>query len=89
MTEKEKMLAGELYDPFDLLLCAERQRARDLLHAFNETREAEHDKRAALIRELFGTEIDVWIQPPFFATTEQTYTLARRSFSTSTAWCWT
>jgi len=65
-TEKEKMLAGELYDPLNELLCAERQRARDLLQALNETREAEQDRRAAIIRDLFCTETNIWVQPPFF-----------------------
>ena len=30
MTEREKMLAGELYDPLDAELVAARERARDL-----------------------------------------------------------
>ena len=38
-TEKEKMLAGELYDPLDPQLCAERERARDLCQDLNATRE--------------------------------------------------
>ncbi|MBA2493017.1 MAG: sugar O-acetyltransferase [Gammaproteobacteria bacterium] len=65
-TEKERMLAGELYDPLDHLLCAERRHARDLLQTFNETREVEQDRRAAIIRDLFCTETNIWIQPPFF-----------------------
>src|SRR5680860_1752232 len=60
------MLSGELYDPLDHLLCAERQRARGLLLVLNETREAEQDNRAAIIRDLFGARTDVLIQPPFF-----------------------
>jgi len=65
-TEKEKMLAGELYDPLDPLLCAERQRARDLCQALNASRENDPDGRAAILRELLGRATDVWIQPPFF-----------------------
>lgn len=38
-TEREKMLAGELYGPLDLELVAARTRARDLCRALNETRE--------------------------------------------------
>src|SRR5262245_60380115 len=32
MTEREKMLAGQFYDPFDAELVAARTRARDLCH---------------------------------------------------------
>jgi maltose O-acetyltransferase len=45
MTEREKMLAGELYDPFDAELVAARARARDLCQVLNATREAEQEKR--------------------------------------------
>jgi Maltose acetyltransferase. len=34
-TERKKMLAGELYDPMDPELVAERTRARDLCQALN------------------------------------------------------
>jgi maltose O-acetyltransferase len=65
-TEKEKMLAGELYDPLDAVLVRERKRARDLLLSLNQTREAEVDIRREIIAALLGQESDVWIQPPFF-----------------------
>jgi len=65
-TEKQKMLAGELYDPLDAELCAERQRARDLCQALNATREEQKDERARILKELLGQETDAWIQPPFF-----------------------
>jgi maltose O-acetyltransferase len=65
-TEKEKMLAGELYDPLDGQLCRERQRARDLCQALNASREDAVDERRRLVAELFGRETDAWIQPPFF-----------------------
>ena len=67
MTEKEKMLAGELYNATDPRLVEERRRARDLLHAFNDTRDAETERRAEIIRELFGSAGEgVLIEPPFF-----------------------
>jgi maltose O-acetyltransferase len=65
-TEKQKMLAGELYDPLDAELCAERQRARDLCQALNATREEQKEERARILKELLGRETDAWIQPPFF-----------------------
>lgn len=40
-TEKDKMLAGELYDPFDTQLSDERLRTRLLIKQLNDTREDE------------------------------------------------
>lgn len=66
-SEREKMLAGELYDPFDPELVAGRERARDLCQALNATRESDVDVRRAILRDLFGAGGDtVWMQPPFF-----------------------
>jgi maltose O-acetyltransferase len=66
-TERQKMLAGELYDPLDAELVAARGRARDLCQALNATREAEKDARRRILRELLGAGGDsVWMQPPFF-----------------------
>jgi maltose O-acetyltransferase len=65
-SEREKMLAGELYDPFDAELVAARQRARDLCRALNDTRESQQADRRRLSQELFGSGGDtVWLQPPF------------------------
>jgi maltose O-acetyltransferase len=66
-TEREKMLAGELYDPLDPELVAARERARNLCQDLNATREADESERRRILRELLGAGgDDVWIQPPFF-----------------------
>jgi maltose O-acetyltransferase len=66
-SEREKMLAGELYDPLDPELSAARVRARDLCQALNATREADTDERRRILIDLFGEGGDeVWMQPPFF-----------------------
>ena len=65
-TEKQKMLAGELYDPLDPELCQERQRCRDLCKLFNDSREEQQEERKGIIADLLGSPTDVWIQPPFF-----------------------
>ncbi len=66
-SERDKMLAGELYDPFDPDLMAARERARDLCHALNQSRESEQDERRRLLTELLGAGGDsVWMQPPFY-----------------------
>jgi len=66
-TEREKMLAGELYDPLDSELVRARNRARDLCHDLNATREAQLAERRHILRELLGAGgEDVWVQPPFY-----------------------
>ncbi|HJV84967.1 MAG TPA: sugar O-acetyltransferase [Noviherbaspirillum sp.] len=66
-TEKEKMLAGELYDPFDPELVFARERAHALCQAFNATRETEQDERRRILKDLLGAGADsAWVQPPFY-----------------------
>ncbi len=66
VTERDKMLAGELYDPLDPGLTAARNRARALCQALNHTREEETAARRDILRDLFGAGGDsVWMQPPF------------------------
>ena len=63
-SEKEKMLAGELYRASDPELVLERQRCRSLLHAFNT--EPGEEQRLTLLRELLGRiGSGTSIQPPF------------------------
>jgi maltose O-acetyltransferase len=66
-TERQKMLAGELYNPFDPELVAARERARDLCHTLNATRESQQTERRRLLQDLFGSGGDtVSMQPPFY-----------------------
>jgi maltose O-acetyltransferase len=65
--EREKMLAGQLYDPLDPELTAARDRARDLCRALNDTRESQPTERRRILQELLGAGGDsVWMQPPFY-----------------------
>jgi maltose O-acetyltransferase len=80
-TERQKMLAGELYDPFDPDLVAGRTRARDLCHALNATRDADEAERRRLLSELFGAGGDtVWMQPPFYCDYGSNIELGTRVF---------
>jgi maltose O-acetyltransferase len=65
-TEKEKMLAGKLYDPLDPALCEERQRCRDFCKRLNDSHEDQQEERRRILTQLFGVETDAWVQPPFF-----------------------
>ncbi|MES5266801.1 maltose acetyltransferase domain-containing protein [Priestia megaterium] len=63
-TEKEKMLAGEMYNPADAQLVKDREYARRQVRIYNETSETEGEKRTQLLRELFGsTGENVYIEP--------------------------
>ncbi|WP_421385217.1 sugar O-acetyltransferase [Bacillus salacetis] len=63
-SEKERMLAGEMYDPADPELIKERQEARRLVRLYNQTTETEGDKRVALLKELLGTTGEqVYMEP--------------------------
>jgi len=66
-TEKEKMLAGELYDPLDQQLSEERLRARLLIKALNDTREDQVEERTRILRDLIpNAGSGLWLQPPFY-----------------------
>lgn len=80
-TEREKMLAGELYDALDPELVAARVQARDLCQALNATREANTDERRRILRSLLGAGGDsVWMQPPFFCDYGTNIELGERVF---------
>jgi maltose O-acetyltransferase len=79
--ERQKMLAGEPYNPLDPDLAAARERARDLCQDLNATREAQHDERRRILRALFGRGGDtVWMQPPFFCDYGSNIELGERVF---------
>ena len=80
-SERQKMLAGELYDALDPELVAGRERARDLCQALNATREADAEGRRRILRELFGAGGDsVWMQPPFYCDYGTNIELGERVF---------
>lgn len=67
MTEKEKMLSGQLYNPLDQQLSEERLKARLLLKEINDVSEKRSEERNTIIRELIpNAGPGLWIQPPFF-----------------------
>ncbi|GJL56205.1 MAG: maltose O-acetyltransferase [Nitrospirales bacterium] len=66
-TEKQKMLKGELYNGTDLELVAERQRARLLCQQLNALpATAPEADRQAILADLFHTDTDAYVTPPFF-----------------------
>jgi len=80
-TEREKMLAGELYDPLDAELASGRDHARNLCQDLNATREADRELRRRILAELLGAGgDDVWMQPPFFCDYGSNIYLGRKCF---------
>ncbi|MGI5864646.1 MAG: sugar O-acetyltransferase [Myxococcales bacterium] len=66
-TEKEKMLAGELYLGFDPELVAERIACRRLLQKLNQSDPADLAARQSLLAQLLGEMGEnAYIEPPFF-----------------------
>ena len=80
-TEREKMLAGALYDPMDPELVAGRGRARDLCAALNAMPESDQPRRRQILKDLFGAGGEsVWMQPPFFCDYGSNIELGERVF---------
>ncbi len=66
MSEKEKMLAGELYLASDPELVTERMKARRLVRLYNATTENESERRTELMGKLFGSVGgEITIEPDF------------------------
>lgn len=62
LSEKEKMIAGELYFSQDPELVADRTRARQVMHLLNG--ESDNQRRSALAKEIFGkTGQQIYVEP--------------------------
>ena len=80
-TERELMLAGELYDPFDPELVAARVRARDLCQALNASAKPSRTSAARILRDSSGRRRGrVWMQPPFYCDYGANIQLGERVF---------
>ncbi|GAB6099782.1 maltose O-acetyltransferase [Halanaerocella petrolearia] len=66
MSEKDKMLAGELYNPMDEELFKDRERAKKLCKKINDLEPDNYDKRVSLLQELFQTEKSCYVEPDFY-----------------------
>lgn len=68
MTEREKMLNGEIYDAnYDQSLIRERAKAKEKCVRYNKTAPKQTRKREKLLREIFGNiGQNPIIEPPFY-----------------------
>ncbi len=67
MTEKEKMLLGEIYNAnYDKELIEERVRVKDLCFEYNNLKPSEINEKAKLLKRILGeTKEKFWIEQPF------------------------
>lgn len=68
MTEKEKMVLGQIYNAnFDKELIAERMKAQELCYDYNNLRPSNIDERKKILEKLLGkTKKNYLIEQPFF-----------------------
>lgn len=66
-TEKEKMVAGEMYDPMDKELVADRIQTRLLLKSLNDCKETDTSEKRRVVKKLFPLAAPhLWLQTPFY-----------------------
>ena len=67
MTEKEKMIVGQMYDSKDRELSHDREQARLLFQQINKMDESVIDARNELFKKLIrNAGENLWIEPPFY-----------------------
>lgn len=80
-TEKEKMLSGNFYNPYDPQLSDERRHARLLTKKLNDIRADQVCERTCLVKELIpASGKGVWIEPPFYCDYGSNITLGDNVF---------
>ena len=80
-TEKEKMIAGEMYDPMDKQLVEDRIQTRLLLKTLNETAEDNPQQKNHIQQQLIpNASQDLWLQTPFYCDYGYNITIGERVF---------
>ena len=68
MTEREKMLCGQLYDCGNKELLDQWHKAKNLVRDYNSTLSENEKEKSRILKELLGgSGKNLWITPPFFA----------------------
>lgn len=83
MTEKEKMLAGEIYSAVDIQLLDELAAAREMIHDYNLLRPSENGKKLELLKGLLGYIADdaIIINQPFYCDYGKHIRVGKRFFA--------
>ena len=67
MTEKEKMLTGQVYDCSDSELLTQWHKAKNLIRDYNQTDSENLQEKECILNELLGGRgKNLWITPPFY-----------------------
>lgn len=67
ISEKEKMLTGELYFSGDKILTQERHRAKILCHQYNHSSPDQEKLRKSILSQLLGKiDFPIYLEPPFY-----------------------
>ncbi len=83
MTEKEKMLAGEIYSAVDKELLEELAATREMIHDYNLLRPSEKAKKLELLKSLLGHigDDEVIINQPFYCDYGKQISVGKRFFA--------
>lgn len=81
MTEKEKMLKGDIYDTRDEELIKMYHRARDLILSYNNSDSKDTEGRRRMLSQLLGhVSQGVWIEAPFFCDYGENISIGENTF---------
>lgn len=83
MTEKEKMLAGELYSAVDEELLRELNAVKDIIHDYNLLRPTDNEAKLRVLKQLLGHVADdqIIINQPFYCDYGKQISVGRRFFA--------
>lgn len=83
MTEKEKMLAGELYSAVDPDLVRELNAVKDVIHEYNQVHTSDIQKRLEMLKDLLGFIADdkALIIQPFYCDYGKHIRVGKRFFA--------
>ena len=83
MTEKEKMLSGQIYSAVDEQLIKELNETKDLIHQYNLLMPTQLDKRREMLMDLLGHVGDdrVFINQPFYCDYGKHIRVGKRFFA--------
>lgn len=65
MSEKEKMMAGHLYQPYDQELYHEREICKRMLYEYNRYTPVQKEEKDILLKKLMNCKGELCIEPPF------------------------
>ena len=83
MTEKEKMLAGQVYSAVDKELLKELIEVHDVIHEYNALKPSDTEARLAVLKGLLGSIADdqIIINQPFYCDYGKQISVGRRFFA--------